>query len=111
MIIESMDHLGHEFENYGVEHYTQENKSAIYCKLLFHIGAERGHTPSNLVSIKIPKGLPIGRLRTFVTAMETELTNLYSFPAKRANIVWVRSELDRQYTFSFDMPLFGVKFL
>lgn len=111
MNIESMDHLGYLFENFGTEHYTQENKQAIYCKLLFHVWQDDEHEPSKVVSIKIPKGLPIGRLRSFVIAMETELSSIYVLPAKRANIVWVKGETETKYKPSFDMPLYGVKFL
>lgn len=133
--IENMSHLTSSFAlrsesekvNYvdrdvdGI-HPTQQNKQRIKLILLFFIpgvtdedgiyppSVQRPESLPRLASVRVPRGVPVARLRLLVKHIEEQLHNIYG-KSKRANIVLMCDEFSENWEYSFDLPTFGVVYV
>lgn len=116
--VENMSHLASSFpvrtEGEGEEsiHPSQAMKKRIKLQLLFIIPPEDGSENDypRLASIRVPKGVPVAKLRTFIRHIETQLQDIYGH-SKRANFVMQSEEFADNWTFEFDLPNFGVVYV
>jgi hypothetical protein len=115
--IENMDHLAEGFYYAdGESHWSQKDKRPISCKLLFLVPLTREFSlfnpevPGKIVSVRVPKGLPIYRFRALIIDLETQLTEIYGV-AKRINHVLVRDDSSPDWKFTSQMPLYEVSYV
>jgi hypothetical protein len=112
--IESMSHLTSGFpglvegEEEGV-HPSQQTKIKIKLSLIFVIPGEEDSF--RLVSVRVPRGIPIAKLRLLIRYLENQLQDIYG-KSKRANFVLVSDDnLVENWRVEFDLPTFGVVYI
>jgi hypothetical protein len=114
--IEDMSHLGASFNVPDTLHHSQQQSNKIKVKLFFMVGVsdeEHEACPEvalKLVSIRIPTGIPIYRVRGFISHMESELQKIYG-QAKRTNFVFTAPEGSNFWSHDFQLPLYGVYYI
>ena len=93
-------------------HASQQSMKPIRVKLFFSIPVSEEErslnrdVPMKLVTVKLPKGLPVYRVRSFVKHIEKELLQTYG-ASKRVNFCFV-SEERGPWTYDHDIPTLGV---
>jgi hypothetical protein len=106
--IESMDHLVSSFQfTEGDIHHSQHDKTMVKLKLLFWIPDE--FESFKLVSVRVPRGLPVYRIRAFIKYMEDQLEDLYG-EAKRANASLTAWEDSTTWLLEFELPVYRVQY-
>jgi len=123
--VENMSHLSSSFPVRGDAgdevHPTQQTKKKLKLTLLFLIPGEESanellpedQDPEKLpriASIRVPKGIPVAKLRSFISHIEAQLQDIYG-NSKRLNFVMECDEGSNDWKYSFDLPTFGVVYV
>jgi hypothetical protein len=112
--IEDMSYLGEGFSFYnGTKHHSQFEGKRTKVKLLFFVNvteeeyaADPG-APFKIAAIRVPRGLPIYRIRYFIKFMETELAKIYG-QAKRLNVVLLADEDSSEWRHEALLPMYSI---
>lgn len=117
MVVEDMSHLADGFVPEGSgEHPSQKNSRPIKVKLLFFVTLAEDDpyrtddTPCKLVSVRVPKGTPIYRLRMLIGHIERELRSIYH-EAQRTQAILEADENSDRWSLSFNLPMYGVTYV
>jgi hypothetical protein len=125
--VENMSHLADSFPlrdggDLSNVHATQQTKRRIKLTLLFVIPAsdesmlgtlledQRPEDLPRFASVRVPQGVPVARLRPLIRHVEEALQDIFG-KCKRANFVMMCDEDADSWTFSFDLPTFGVVYV
>jgi len=66
--------------------------------------------PVKLVSIHVPRGIPIYKIRHLIKHVESELRDIYT-DAKRLNIVLFKDDGSDVWEYAFELPTYGVAYV
>jgi hypothetical protein len=105
-------------------HHSQRGKRRVKVILLFwykplnpkgryleDARQEAGDWPC-LASVRVPRGLPIFKLRKLILHVEIELRKIYGFQSgKRANMILIADDGSDSYEFTHDLPVTDVVFV
>jgi hypothetical protein len=122
-----MSHLANSFpirnDDESELHPSQLTKKPMKLMLFFIIPSafDEGITPVNpedqrpeclpkFAAVRVPKGVPVARLRNLIRHVEDELHSIYG-RAKRCNLVMVCDDDSNNWQFSFDLPTSGVVYV
>lgn len=122
--IENMSHLTSAFPLRAEPediHATQQTKKKIKLTLLFVVPGEmsgesinfedqRPESLPRIVSIRVPRGVPVAKIRMFIRFIEDQLHEIYG-KSKRLNFVMVGDEDSNNWVYEFELPTFGVVYV
>jgi len=131
--VEDMSYLTDQFTSPKVNdeapHASQKAGKPIHMKLLFavpHPAIKENieqpglidtpemeyvkDEPIRIVSVNVPKGTPIYRVRNLVRYCEGELRQIFGV-CKRVNFVLIKAEESDSWEHSFDLPMYGVTYV
>jgi len=66
--------------------------------------------PVKIVSISVPRGIPIYKIRHLIKHVEGELREIY-LDAKRLNTVLIKEEGSDVWSYAFELPTYGVAYV
>ena len=111
--MENMSHLSALWPDYQGEEGTHHTQGGRPTKLilLFWTRSQEGHkAPMRLVSVRVPKGTPIYKVRSLINFIEHELYDMYGY-GQRANMVLVGDELSTEFRLDRNLPVSGVTYV
>lgn len=106
-------------------HYTQYHLRPIKLYLVFLIPGEESsevglkdpfeQDPENIprfAFVRVPKGVPVFRLRALIVHCENELQEIYGFRrVKRADWVFTGDDTTNNFKYEFILPMSGVVYV
>lgn len=107
--IEDLTHLVvYDFPLNNGKHHTQADGIPKKVILLFSIDGSPEHiAPLRLAAIRVPRALPIYRIREFVSHVEDKLREIYGH-CKRNNVVLTANEDAETWNYETKLPMHGV---
>ena len=105
-MIENLDHLALDYPT-GVSHVSQHGKRPTSVKLFFVTPNPEHDPPFNIVSIRIPVGVPIYRINNFEQEMVNKLTDIYG-PSWRLNLVNKKESNELNWSLDRVIPKYDV---
>lgn len=93
-------------------HYTQQDKRRIKLRLYFYIPGEQPSPEGvpRFAQVRVPKGVPVARLRHLIIHCEGELQNIFG-KCWRANFVMITEEFSDDWHYEHDLPMAGVVYV